>query len=120
MNIFQKNDLRQKRRWRIRKKVKGTPERPRLSVHFSNKHVYAQCIDDEAGRTLLALSSRAKDVRDQKLAANLKGAESLGKMFGERAKSAGIEQVVYDRNGRRYHGCVKIFADSVRAAGITF
>jgi len=120
MNIFLKQKLRQKRQWRIRKKVKGTPERPRLSVHFSNKHIYAQCIDDEAGSTVLFVSSRSKDLREQKLAANLKGAEALGKSFGERAKAAGINQVVFDRNGRRYHGAVKIFADSVRSAGIEF
>jgi len=120
MNIFLKNNLRQKRRWRIRKKVKGTTERPRLSICFSNKHVYAQCIDDEAGRTLLFASSRGKDLREQKIAANLQGAEVLGKTFGERVKAAGISKIVFDRNGRRYHGCVKVFADSVRSAGIEF
>lgn len=120
MNIFLKQKLRQKRQWRIRKKVKGTPDRPRLSVHFSNKHVYAQCIDDEAAHTLLFVSSRSKDLRDRKVGANLQGAEVLGKAFGEQAKAAGITRVVFDRNGRRYHGAVKIFADSVRSAGVEF
>jgi large subunit ribosomal protein L18 len=120
MNIVLKQKLRQKRRWRIRKKVKGTPERPRLSLCLSNKHIYAQCIDDEAGHTVVFVSSRSKDLRDQKFAANLQGAAALGKACGERARTAGISRVVFDRSGRRYHGAVKVFADSVRSAGIEF
>lgn len=120
MNIFKKNELLQKRRWRIRKKIVGTAARPRLSLRVSGKHIYAQCVDDEAGRTLVFLSTLDKDLRSQKLAANLKGAESVGKAFAEKAKAAGVTQVVFDRNGRRFHGCVKMFADLVRAAGINF
>ncbi len=120
MNIFKKLDLLQKRRWRIRKTIKGTQERPRLSVHFSNKHVYAQCIDDETGRTLASVSSLAKDLRDQKLKANQASAVILGKLLGEKAKAAGISALVFDRGGRRYHGCVKAFADAVREAGLQF
>jgi large subunit ribosomal protein L18 len=120
MNTIQKAKLLQKRRWRIRKKINGTAARPRLTVCFSNKHIYAQCIDDETARTLLFLSSLDATLREQKVAANLKGAEALGKVFGERAKTAGINTVVFDRAGRSYHGCVKTFADTVRAAGLKF
>ena len=120
MNILKKNDLLQKRRWRIRKSVVGTAERPRLSLRLSGKHIYAQCIDDDAGRTLAFHSTLDKDLRSQKLTANLKGAVSLGQTFAEKAKAAGITQVVFDRNGRRYHGCVKVFADAVREGGIKF
>ncbi len=120
MKLDKKKELLQKRRWRIRKKVSGTTERPRLSVHFSNKHIYAQCIDDEAGKTLLYVSSLDKDLRDQNLRATVTGATELGKMIGERAKAAGTERVVFDRGGRRYHGCVKAFADAAREAGLNF
>ncbi len=120
MKIQKKNDLAQKRRWRIRKKVIGTPERPRLSLHLSGKHIYAQAIDDQQGKTLAFLSTLGKDLREQKLAANVKGAAALGKAFGEKAKAAGIGKVVFDRNGRRYHGCVKTFAEAAREAGLDF
>lgn len=120
MNTIYKAKLLQKRRWRIRKKVSGTSARPRLSVRFTGKHIYAQCVDDDAGRTLVFLSSLDSALREQKVAANLKGAEVIGKAFGERARAAGISEVVFDRSGRRYHGIVKTFADTVRAAGIKF
>jgi large subunit ribosomal protein L18 len=120
MNLQKKAELRQKRRWRIRKKVVGDAARPRLSVHFSNKHIYAQAIDDEQGATLVFVSTLGKELRDQKLKANVAGAASLGKAFGEKAKAAGIGQVVFDRNGRKYHGCVKTFADAAREAGLDF
>jgi large subunit ribosomal protein L18 len=120
MNTIKKAELLQKRRWRIRKKINGTAARPRLTVCFTNKHIYAQCIDDEAARTIVFLSSLDEKLREQKVAANLKGAEALGKVFGERAKAAGISAVVFDRAGKRYHGCVKTFADTVRSAGLQF
>lgn len=120
MKIQKKNELSQKRRWRIRKKVVGTPERPRLSVHFSNKHIYAQAIDDEQGKTLAFVSTLGKDLREQQLKSNLAGAAALGKAFGDKAKTAGIQKVVFDRNGRKYHGCVKTFADAAREAGLEF
>lgn len=115
-----KNSLRQKRVWRIRKKVVGTPERPRLCVHFSNKHIYAQAIDDVAGRTLCFLSSLDKALKDDKPAANRAGAERLGKAFAAKAAEAGIARVVFDRNGRIYHGTVKSFAEGARAGGLEF
>lgn len=120
MKIQKKNELAQKRRWRIRKKVVGTPERPRLSLHISNKHIYAQVIDDEQGKTLAFVSTLGKDLREQKLKANVSGAAVIGKAFGEKAKAAGVGKVVFDRNGRKYHGCVKTFADAAREAGLDF
>ena len=120
MNIKKKRELEQKRRWRIRKKVAGTAERPLLSVHFSNKHIYAQAINDDEGKTLVFVSTMAKDLREQSLKANVEGASVLGKAFGEQAKKSGISKVVFDRNGRRYHGCVKTFAEAAREAGLDF
>lgn len=117
MKLQKKRALLQRRRWRIRKKVNGTAERPRLSVRFSNKHIYAQCIDDKKGHTLLFLSSLAKDVQ---VKANVEGAANLGKLFAEKAGSAGIESVVFDRGGRRYHGCIKSFAEAAREGGLKF
>lgn len=115
-----KKVLEQKRRWRIRKKVSGTAERPRLAVHFSGKHIYAQCIDDEAARTLVALSSLDKAMREAKVAGNLEGAKKVAEVFAAKAKEAGISRVTFDRSGRRYHGRVKLFADTAREAGLEF
>ena len=112
--------LRQKRIWRIRKKVAGTAQRPRLCVCFTNKHIYAQAVDDDAGRTLAAVSSLGKELKEEKLAANRAGAVRLGQEFAEKAKAAGITQVVFDRHGRPYHGRVKEFAEAVRKGGIQF
>ena len=120
MNLKKKTALRQKRIWRIRKKVSGTAERPRLVVTFTNLHIYAQVIDDVAGKTVLSVSTLAKDLREQKLSANRSSAAVLGKDLGERAKAAGVESVVFDRHGRRFHGRVKEFADAARAAGLKF
>ncbi len=120
MNIIKKRELEQKRRWRIRRKVAGTAERPRLTVHFSNKHIYAQCINDENGTTLVSFSTLDASLRSEKNAANVEGANSLAKVFSQKAKDAGISKVVFDRNGRRYHGCVKAFADAAREAGLDF
>jgi large subunit ribosomal protein L18 len=120
MKLANKTQLLQKRRWRIRKKVKGTAARPRLAVCFTNKHIYAQCIDDTAGHTLVFLSSLVKGKEPSAIKANVAGASELGKAFAEKAKAAGIEAVVFDRSGRRYHGCVKAFADAAREAGLQF
>ncbi|MDR2737772.1 MAG: 50S ribosomal protein L18 [Puniceicoccales bacterium] len=109
-----------KRRVRIRKRVAGTVSRPRLTVRFSGKHIYAQCVNDEKGVTLVFLSTLAGDVRKEKLAANVAGAGVFGKFFGEKAVSAGVTSVVFDRGGKKYHGRVKIFADAVREAGVSF
>jgi len=120
MNTVYKAMLLQKRRWRIRKKVAGTAARPRLSVRFSSKNIYAQAINDDAGTTLVFLSSLDAKLRQKKNVANLAGAKLLGAAFAERAKAAGITAVVFDRSGARYHGKVKAFADAAREAGLVF
>ena len=118
MKLSKKRELRQKRRWRIRKKVRGTAERPRLTICFTNKNIHVQCIDDSVARTLVASSTNANDMVG--VLPNLDGSAKLGKVFAERAKAAGVATVVFDRAGRKYHGCVKAFAEAVRDAGIVF
>ncbi len=105
---------------RIRKKVRGTAERPRLAVHFSGQHIYAQLIDDEAGRTLAAVCTTQKDLAAQKHRPNVKGAEKIGATVAEKAKAKGIELVVFDRGGFTYHGKIKALADAARAGGLKF
>ena len=119
-SLKHKITLRQKRIWRIRKKVSGTAERPRLCVSFTNKHVYAQAIDDVNGKTLVQVSSLSKDLKGESLSSNRESAVRLGKSFAEKAKAAKIEAMVFDRHGRPYHGRVKEFADAVREGGIKF
>ena len=120
MKLEKKCKLRQSRIWRIRKKIQGTQQRPRLCVHFSNKHIYAQAIDDETGNTLVALTTQHKELRECKLSANVQSASEMGKLFAEKAKKNKITQVIFDRNGRLYHGTVKAFAQSSRQAGLIF
>ncbi|MDR3274142.1 MAG: 50S ribosomal protein L18 [Puniceicoccales bacterium] len=120
MQLKQRIDLRAKRKARVRKRVRGSAEKLRLSVHFSSKHIYAQCIDDDVRRTLVFLSTLSKECVDQKLSANASGAAAMGAIFGKKAVDVGIKVVVFDRGGRRYHGCVKAFADAARGAGLEF
>ena len=120
MNTVHKAVLRQKRRWRIRKKVNGTAARPRLCVTFTSKHIYAQAINDDAGTTLDYLGTLDPELRRQKLAANLAGAKALGAAFSAKAKAAGLGPVVFDRAGALYHGKVKTFADAAREGGLQF
>jgi large subunit ribosomal protein L18 len=121
MRKHKKNNAVKMRQRRIRKKVRGTDARPRMSVKFSGQHIYVQIIDDEAGRTLASASTRHKNVPDREtLSANVKSAQSIGKLAAEAAKSAGIEQVVFDRGGAKYHGKVKALADAARENGLTF
>ncbi len=120
MNTITKARLLQNRRWRIRKKIAGTAIRPRLAVRFSTKHIYAQAINDDAGTTLVFLSSLDPELRKQKLKANLSGAKVLGVAFAAKAKAAGITSVVFDRSGAPYHGKVKTFADAAREGGLQF
>ncbi|MGA2691324.1 MAG: 50S ribosomal protein L18 [Opitutaceae bacterium] len=120
MNTIHKAQLLQKRRWRIRKKVAGTAIRPRLSVKFSSKNIYAQAVNDDAGTTIVFLSSLDPELRKQKLKANIAGAKVLGTAFAQKAKAAGLATVVFDRNGARYHGKVKVFADAAREGGLVF
>jgi large subunit ribosomal protein L18 len=112
---------RQRVHQRIRKKVAGTAQRPRLSVHFSGKHVYAQVIDDDSGRTLAAASTTERSVLGKdKAAANKTAAEQIGKAIAERTLAKKLERVVFDRGGFLYHGKVKALADAARASGLKF
>lgn len=121
MKVEEKRERLQKRRWRIRKKVVGTADRPRMSVCFTHKHIYVQFIDDTRGVTLAAISTRSKNLQNGwQLKANVKGAEVVGKLAGELALQKGITKVVFDRGGRKYHGKVKALADAARAAGLQF
>ena len=121
MRTEQKSRHRQLRRWRIRKKVTGTRERPRMSVRFTGKNIYVQFIDDKVGATLAATSTLSKTVPDRdKLAANVSSAQQIGKLAAEIAKTKGIQHVVFDRSGARYHGKVKALADAAREAGLQF
>lgn len=106
---------------RIRKRVAGTAQRPRLAVHFSGKHVYAQVIDDDARQTLAAASTRERSlVGEKKAGANQAAAELIGKTIAERSRAKQLEQVVFDRGGFLYHGKVKALADAARAGGLKF
>jgi large subunit ribosomal protein L18 len=121
MSTIHKAALLQKRRWRIRKKVNGTAARPRLTVKFSARHIYAQAVNDETGATLVFLSSLDPALRkEKKPQANLAGARELGAAFAAKARAAGLASVVFDRNGALYHGKVKTFADAAREGGLVF
>ena len=109
-----------RRHRRVRKKIHGTAERPRLAVYRSNKHVVAQVIDDDAGRTLAAASTAEADVRSDGSGSTVDAAARIGKLVAERAKAAGIEQVVFDRGGFIYHGRIAALADAAREAGLEF
>ena len=112
---------RQRVHQRIRKRVAGTAERPRLAVHFSGKHVYAQVIDDDAGRTLAAASTAADaSTEKNKSAANRAAAEQIGKLIAERLLAKKVDRIVFDRGGFLYHGKVKALADAARAGGLKF
>ena len=114
-----KNDVRVRVHERIRLKVRGTEERPRLAVFRSLKHIYVQVIDDRRGQTLAAASSGEKNSAI-KSGGNVAGAKDIGKLIAERAKAKGITKVVFDRGGYLYHGRVKALADAARAAGLEF
>jgi large subunit ribosomal protein L18 len=120
MKSIRKAMLLQKRKWRIRKTVTGTAVRPRLSVKFSGKHIYAQAIDDAAGKTLVFLSTLDAEVKKSNVKGNDAGAKTLGAAFATKAKAAGLDSIVFDRNGRPYHGRVKTFADALREGGLKF
>jgi large subunit ribosomal protein L18 len=121
MRTEQKQRLALRRRWRIRRKVSGTKNRPRLSVCFTNKNIHVQLIDDALGRTVAAVSTTGKMVPDRdKLAANVGSAKAIGTLAAQTALGKGIKQVVFDRGGARYHGKVKALADAAREAGLQF
>jgi len=112
------NAQRKKRHKRVRSKISGTPERPRLNVFRSEKHIYAQVIDDTSGVTLCSASSVEKDFEGS--GANKEAAKKVGKMVAERSLKKGIETVVFDRGGYIYHGRVKELAEAAREGGLTF
>ncbi len=113
------HELRDRRHRRVRKKISGTPARPRLAVFRSGKHIYAQAIDDVHGHTLASASTMEKDARGQS-GATVAAAREVGKRLGERAKAAGLTTVVFDRGGFKYHGRVAAVADGAREAGLEF
>ena len=115
MRIVTRRDARRRVHARIRRKVAGTSERPRLAVFRSLKHIYAQVIDDVAGRTLVAAGSLESGIDD---GGRVEGAIHVGRRLAERARAAGIELVVFDRGGARYHGRIKALADAVREGGV--
>ena len=121
MRLEKKAKLAQLRRWRIRKKVVGTQERPRMAVCFTGKHIHVQFIDDSAGVTIASAGTTSKTVDGKsKLGANVQSAQVIGKIAAEAARSKGIEKVVFDRAGARYHGKVKALADAAREGGLQF
>jgi large subunit ribosomal protein L18 len=112
---------REKRKARIRKKLTGTTERPRLTVYKSLKHMYAQLIDDIAGKTLVTVSTLTEGVKsDLKSTGNIKAAVKVGQLLAAKAKEAGIKAACFDRGGRKYHGRVKALADAARKGGLKF
>jgi large subunit ribosomal protein L18 len=115
MTVVTKPQARLKRRHRVRAKVSGTAERPRISVFRSNRGIHAQLIDDLSGRTLAAVSWTESDLRGLK---PMEQARKAGELLAERAKAAGVDSALFDRGGYRYHGKVKAFADGVREGGL--
>ncbi|MHA7812549.1 MAG: 50S ribosomal protein L18 [Phycisphaerales bacterium] len=115
-----KDARRARRRIGIRKRISGTPERPRLAIYRSLNHIYAQVIDDLAGKTLVSASTRDKGAKVDGSTGNCDAAKSAGELLAERAKDAGITDVVFDRGGFKYHGRIKAFADAARDGGLKF
>jgi large subunit ribosomal protein L18 len=115
MTVLTRPQTRLKRRHRVRAKVSGTPERPRISVFRSNRGIHAQLIDDLSGRTLAAVSWTEGDLRGLK---PMEQAGKAGELLAERAKAAGVDSALFDRGGYRYHGKVKAFAEGVREGGL--
>lgn len=121
MRTEQKHELARRRRWRIRRKIRGTKERPRMSVCFTHQNIHVQFVDDVGGVTLAALSTTSKATPDrEKLAANAASAKIVGTLAAQAALAKGFKQVVFDRGGRQYHGKVKALADAAREAGLQF
>ena len=122
MQVKTKEDIRDRIHRRIRKRVAGTPERPRLAVFRSQSHIYAQLIDDEAGKTVAHASSLDKDLRGdkKKKGATIDAAKAVGSLIATRAKEKGVDTVVFDRGGFQYHGRIKALADAAREAGLKF
>jgi large subunit ribosomal protein L18 len=121
MRTEQKQVLAQRRHWRVRRKIIGTKERPRMSVCFTQKNIHIQFVDDTAGLTLASASTLSKPAPEgAKLVANAASAKTLGALAAQAALGKGIQRVVFDRGGARYHGKVKALADAAREAGLQF
>jgi large subunit ribosomal protein L18 len=121
MRTEQKQQLARRRRWRVRQKLSGTKERPRMSVCFTNKNIHVQFIDDTAGVTLAAASTTSKTTPGrEKLAANAASAKVMGALAAQAAVGKGIKEVIFDRGRAHYHGKVKALADAAREAGLQF
>ena len=118
--LMNKNESRQKRHRRVRKRVMGTSERPRLNIYRSLNHIYAQVIDDTKGSTIAAASSLDGSLKESKSGGNVEGAKAVGRLVAERAKEAGISRVVFDRGGYLYHGRIQALADAAREGGLEF
>ena len=122
----EKNVIRKRVHVRIREKLAGTPERPRLNIYRSLNHIYAQLIDDMAGKTIVSASTNEKaetkgaKAKGKRTGGNVASAKAIGKLIAERAKAKGVEHVVFDRGGYIYHGRVKALADAAREAGLKF
>ena len=115
-----KNKVRKVRHFRVRKKIQGTAQRPRLNVYRSEKHIYAQVIDDTKGVTLAAASTLDKDLKDIGNGGNVEAARKVGELIAKRAQDKGIKNVVFDRGGYLYHGRIQALADAAREAGLDF
>ena len=122
VSIKKKTETRLKRKKRIRRKISGTSERPRLTVFRSARHIYAQIIDDSTGKTLLSASTISKDIKAnvKGISGNIKGAKLIGEAIAKKGEEKGIKEVVFDRNGFLYHGRVKALADAAREKGLKF
>lgn len=118
--ILKKRYVLRRRHERLRRKISGTAQKPRIAVFRSLKHLSVQFVDDTTGKTLLAVSTTSADFPKDTYGGNIKAAEILGGMAAEKAKSAGIESIVFDKGGRKYHGRVKAFADAARKGGLKF
>ena len=120
INPRQRNAIRQRVHTRIREKMSGTSDRPRLNVYRSLNHIYTQLIDDATGVTLASASSMSKKGEERSSGGNVAAAASVGRLIAERAKEKGVTRVVFDRGGYLYHGRVKALADAAREAGLEF
>jgi large subunit ribosomal protein L18 len=122
ISVTDKRDARSKRKKRVRKKIQGTSERPRLTVFKTAKHIYAQIIDDSTGRTLVSAATISKELKPKVkgISGNIKGAMLVGKSIGKKGKEKGIKEVVFDRSSFPYHGRVKALADAARENGLIF
>ena len=120
MSVISRQDRRERKHLRVRKRVHGTAERPRLNVFRSSKHIYAQIIDDVKGHTLVAASSASGELKDLKSGANKAAARAVGKLIAAKAKEHNITQVVFDRGGYLYHGRIQEIAVGAREGGLRF